>query len=239
MSDCAVFRRAMAAVPALGLTLLICVDAPLEAQNPAGRRSRPSAASVRILDLEAKKAHDAYVQQMLDLANGYLEAGSTEKARDALESVLKVEPESPVAKEKLEEIRESAFESSVVVEVDAGRSWTAAGVVLTRDKPVRFEADGNYKFIVNTNLGPDGFDSDDPTRDLVRGIKCGAVMGMIVPTPQRGKKPRKPEPPFAIGSGNEITPKEGGTLFLKVNVPPGANCIGKIKVKISGNYRRG
>ncbi|WP_145369591.1 tetratricopeptide repeat protein [Maioricimonas rarisocia] len=239
MSDSPVLRRVSAAIPTISLALLICVETPVHAQNSSSRRSRPTASSVRVLDLEAKKAHEAYIQQMLDLATSYEEAGSTERAKAMLEAVLKVEPDSPVAKQKLEAINESAFESSIVVEVDAGRSWTAAGVVLMADKPVRFEADGSYKFIVNANLGPGGFDSDDPTRDLVRGIKCGAVMGMIVPPPRPGKKSTKPPTPFAIGGSNEITPKESGALFLKVNAPPGANCIGKIRVRISGNYRRG
>ena len=59
------------------------------------------------------------------------------------------------------------------------------------------------------------------------GIPTGALMGLIAAKGNTGK-------PFLVGNGLELTPKTDGFLFLNVNVPPGAKCSGKIRVRIPG-----
>jgi hypothetical protein len=62
---------------------------------------------------------------------------------------------------------------------------------------------------------------------MVPGIPCGAVMGIILANGKPGK-------PFVIGDGRDFTPKETGTLFLRVNCPGDNKNTGKLKVSISG-----
>jgi len=72
---------------------------------------------------------------------------------------------------------------------------------------------------------------------MAAGVPGGALMGMIVGKDQAGKS--KPGKPFKIGSGSVFTPKHDGLLFLRVNLPPGHKCKGKISVTMSGYIRAG
>ena len=73
----------------------------------------------------------------------------------------------------------------------------------------------------------------EEARDLVAGVPCGALMGVIIQVGNNGQ-PGKPGRPFAIGEKREVTPKETGLLFLRVNAPAGNKNSGKLKVLISG-----
>ena len=71
---------------------------------------------------------------------------------------------------------------------------------------------------------------------MAAGVPAGALMGIIVPAPKQGQRqPPEPSAPFAIGNELEYTSDVSGTLLLRVNSPPGATCIGKLRVMISGN----
>jgi hypothetical protein len=73
-------------------------------------------------------------------------------------------------------------------------------------------------------------------QDMAAGVPAGALMGMIVPPPRQGQRqPPEPGPPFAIGGQVDFKPQTNGVLLLRVNTPPGAKCIGKLRVEISGN----
>jgi hypothetical protein len=109
---------------------------------------------------------------------------------------------------------------------------------VTKDEPIRFEAEGTYRYIINETVGPDGFTQQDLMRDMAAGVPSGALMGLIVPAPRPGQRePPQPDPPFVIGSAREIEPSSDGTLLLRLNVPQGHKCVGKVKVNISGNIK--
>jgi len=93
---------------------------------------------------------------------------------------------------------------------------------------LRIKAEGTYKFDSGSgNLTAAGFIEKDPGQDLIMGLPCGALVGVIVGEAKSGK-------PFLVGEGLELTPKETGLLMLRVNAPPGNKNSGKIKVSISG-----
>jgi hypothetical protein len=47
----------------------------------------------------------------------------------------------------------------------------------------------------------------------------------------------KPGDPFVVNATLEHTPKQGGNLFLRVNVPATAKCKGDIKLQVSGGVK--
>jgi hypothetical protein len=223
----------------LSLLAMSFVLASLPAAAQGQRR--PAPANTRQLDVQAEKVQTDFLKGLAELANKYEEAGEIDKAKEMLQSILKVKPDVESVKEKLKKFDEAVFkENQAEVEVDSARGWVNTGLIVTRDKPVHLESKGTYKFILNDDLGPNGFASRDTMRDLVSGVPTGGLMGMVVAAPQGGNRNRSEEPrPFFIGERQEVTPKDTGLLWLKLNVPPSSKCIGKVKVTVTGNFSRG
>lgn len=227
-----------AAVRLLLLTALALVIAfPVLAQSRKPRTDAP--ANLKALDDKAQDLERSYLTGLYDLAESYEEAGQLEKAKRALEEILKVKPDAEGVKNRLQELEDAVFEgTSHVVEVDASKGWIATGVFVKKEQPIRLAANGTYRYIVNESIGPEGFRSDDVMRDMAPDVPNGAVMALIVPPPRPGQRqPPKPSGPFTIGDGRDLEPPTDGMLLLRINVPPGSKCIGKIKVMLSGNIQ--
>lgn len=199
----------------------------------AGQTKRPAPGSTKPLDLQAEKIQAEYLQGLSKLASEYEEAGDLEKAAGMLKEILKIKPEVESVKNKLKQFEEAVFDSnSVTLEVDSAKNWVTTGVTVTKDKPIRIEATGTYKFVVNETLGADGFDNNDPLQEMAANLPAGGLIAMVAPT---DRNRRDPPQPVMIGAAKEVTFKESGLLLLKVNAPSTAKCVGKLKVKISGN----
>jgi len=212
--------------------MLVSLSGRLDAQ---GNRPRPNPA-LRSLETQVQDAEKAYLTQLGDLAKGYEESGNIEQAEATLKQILKIAPEDDSVKARLKELEGKVFEENQkVIEVDSTKGWTGTGLKVNKGEPVRLQAEGNYKFIVNTELGPDGFSTQDPLRDMGKGINCGGLMGMIYSEPTQRGRPPKPGDPFFIGREAEIKPDADGILFVRLNVPAGSKCIGKVKLNVSGN----
>ncbi len=204
------------------------------------RRPKPdSPANLMALDSKAQSLEQTYLTGLLEVADGYEEAGQIDKAREALEAILKLKPDSEAVKSRLAKLDEAVFDAnSHLVEVDVTKGWTATGIVVVKGEPIRFEADGTYRYIINETIGADGFTQQDLMRDMAAGVPSGALMGLIIPPPRPGQRePPKPGEPFFIGTAQEISPPEDGALLLRLNVPPGHKCVGKVRVNISGNIK--
>lgn len=220
--------------------LLVLSSLPAEAQS---RRPAPPG-TTRQLDMQAEQVQNEFLKGLAELANKYEEAGDTEKAREMLSSILKIKPDVDSVKRKLKEFDEAVFENNeVTLDVDVSRGWVNSGVAVAKDKPVRFKSEGSYRFIVNETVGPEGFGSQDPTRDMVQGVPAGGLIAMVAPASQpqgrnRNRSQDDREVVF-LGAEKEWTPKDSGILFLKLNVPHGSKCIGKVKTTITGNFTRG
>jgi len=217
----------------LSLSLVAVITAPVVAQR------RPVPGNTKTLDVQADKAQAEYLKSLAELATDYEEAGHVDKARAMLEAILAIKPDVEAIKRKLKEFDEEVFETNtIIVDIDASRPWTSSGLSVTKGKPVRIEAIGTYKFIVNETVGPDGFKDDNATKDLAAGISVGALMGLVAKSPTAARGRKEGPKPFQLGSKIEYKPTDSGVLFLKLNTPPTAKCIGKVKVKISGNISR-
>ena len=234
MQPLAVVCRTRLSIPLAVSILCGAYGAAAEAQ---GRRPRAGApGSVEALDDRSEDLERDYLTGLLQLAGDYEEAGQMDKVRDTLQAILRLKPDTQSVREKLQELDNAVFDAnSIIIEVDAARSWVAI-VAVTRDQPIRLTAEGSYRFIVNDNVGPAGFSTEDRLQDMAAGVPAGALMGIIVPAPRPGQRqPPEPGSPFAIGNELECTSDVNGTLLLRVNSPPGAKCIGKLRVMISGN----
>lgn len=194
----------------------------------------PSAAEIRSLDFKAEKVEQEFLKSLVELASGYEKAGDIERSKAMLNSILKLKPDSDQVKKKLKMYEEAVFDrKSTIVDVDVSRGWINAGVLVQKDQPIRVQSDGSYRFMVNVELGPKGYEQRDATKDLVANLPTGALIGMIAPSTRKKNAPA-PQP-FMMGDAKELKPNITGILFLKVNVPQQAKCTGKLKVKLSGN----
>ncbi len=203
-----------------------------QGQNPPRPRPNPV---LRSLENKAQDAQKAYLSQLGDLATGYEDAGSTALAEETLRKMLRITPDDEAVKTRLKTLENKAFEENQrTVEVDVSRGWVTTGLKVSKGQPIRLQAEGSYRFNVNTDLGPDGFPQQDISRDMGSGVPCGALMGTVFPeSAQRGRP--QPTAPFTIGRGGEIKPDADGMLFVRLNVPPGSKSTGKVKLLVTGN----
>jgi hypothetical protein len=198
---------------------------------------KKSAAATRTLDVTAQKLEAEFLKGVADLASSYEEAGDKEKAKAMLQAILKLRPDAETVKEKLKELEESVFtDQQEMLDLDMSKGWVSTGMVVEKGKKLRLESAGSYKLIVNDSLGPDGYQSDSD-EVFFDGAPMGALIGMVIPpgtvaSHTKGKGPQ----PFMVGEKKELGPQVTGLLVLRVNAPPGAKCVGRLKVRLSGNF---
>lgn len=193
-----------------------------------GGKSRPQA-NTKNLDIKADQLQSSFTRDAEELAAQYAEAGHPERAKAILESALAVNPQSASIQKKLDQVKEGIMNSNDYdFDVNPARGWEASGAVVFENRPLRIKADGTYKFDAGPGaVSAAGFSQKEPSQDMVAGIACGALMGMIVSDGKTGK-------PFLIGESLDFTPRESGSLLLRVNAPVGNKNSGKLKVSISG-----
>lgn len=224
-------------------TFILCVavgvcglwSTAVQAQGNRPRDRDEDVPDVRQLDLQAQQLEQEFLQNLVELATGYEEAGELEKAKATFRTVLTLDPENEQVQAKIEELDNRVFEENQTsVDVDVTEGWVNTGIMVTQDRPVRIEAQGSYRFIINEELGPAGFPTGDPSTQVVDGIPAGTLMGVVFPTnrPQGGEQ--QPQP-FFIGASREYTPTESGILYLRVNLPAGHRCVGKLEAAFAGN----
>lgn len=216
----------------------MCGGWAVAAQAQGNRQRDDDAPDVRQLDLQAQQLEQEFLQNLVELATGYEEAGELEKAKETFRTVLTLDPENEQVQARIEELDNRVFEENqTTVDVDVTEGWVNTGILVTKDRPIRIEAQGSYRFIVNDELGPTGFPTGDPSTQIIDGIPAGTLMGVVFPTsrPQgQGGEVEQPRP-FLIGASREYTPADDGILYLRVNLPAGHRCVGKLVAAFSGN----
>lgn len=214
--------------------------------------SKTKSADSKELDLRAEKTLEAFVADTVKLADEYEKAGKFEEAQEQLRTVGKLKPDLPGLKEKIDKLGEAVFETNDFdVDLDVADSWKRQ-VQVSKGKPVRVEATGNYKLMLSGPVDANGVPTKDLLRDMAAGVRCGALMGVVVPTSDSGtatgaggagagkttgRGNEKAGEPFEIGTNKEFTPKEDGVLHLNVNLPAGHKSSGKLRVHVSGHIK--
>lgn len=193
-------------------------------------RNKPLA-NTKNIDVRADQLQSTFVKDSEDLAAQYMEAGHLDKARAVLSAVVSMNPNLPNIQKKIEQIDETLMNANdIEFEVNPSRGWETTGASVVENRAVRFHVEGSYRFDVGASIGAAGFPDKDPVKDVVSGIPCGALMGVVIVNGKPGK-------PFLIGEGVDYTPKESGILAVRVNAPAGNKNTGKLKVTASGWVR--
>lgn len=202
------------------------------------------AKETRELEGRAEELIKNFVTETLKLAADNEKAGRFEAAQDQLRLVKQVKPDFPGLKEKIDDLSEQLFESNdMEIAYDVKDGWQAQ-VLVSKGKVVRIDG-GNKEYLLQMNVKCDvrGMPANDARTDMVPGIRCGALMGIIVPLPEPGKpvnkndKSTKIGDPFEIGGNKEVVPKEDGILLLNVNLPQGHKSTGKLLLKVAGHIK--
>jgi hypothetical protein len=218
----------------VALTWGLTASALAQGNRPRDRDDE-DAPDVRQLDMQAQQLQQEFLEDLVELATGYEEAGEIEKAKETFRTVLTLDPENAQVQAKIEELDNRVFEENqTAVDVDVTAGWVNSGIRVTKDRPIRIEAQGSYRFSVIEELGPTGFPTGDPTTQMVDGIPAGTLMGVVFPLNRPQGEEQQPQP-FFIGASREYTPTEDGILWLRVNLPSNHRCVGKLEAAFSGN----
>ncbi len=227
---------------ALVLTLLLAISGQtLFAQSSRSKKKSSKSKSknqlskdeIQTMETQTEKLKEDFVSQMATLATDYAKGGEYEKSKAILNQLKRMSPGMPGIRAKIDQLDNallSGNEAEFDLKVTSG--WGVPLALVTKGKRFRIQAVGKYKFVSSATLGPAGFPNSKPPQiGLVADIPCGALMGIVV---EKGKKPGKP---FYVGLGKEISPRNSGFLFLKLNTPPGSKSSGKLKVQLSGGIQ--
>jgi len=229
------------AVGGRGLTVLLVVGlsaGQVVAQSPRSTGRKPSPAEIKRLDSQLNDAYGVFLNQTVDLITSYENLGQFDRAKVIVEALSKLDPENEKMKAKIADLEKQMLEAGVFeVSLVPGDGWQAIGAVSQGDV-VRVQITGEYRFQAVGATNADGITGNSPETDFMRGIPLGAVMGVIAPPATAGgdKKEEKPRP-FVVGANYDKRADKDGVLYLKVNLPVGTKCTGRLEAKITGPRR--
>lgn len=231
-------RRVMLCLAMVSLSSMGLVGPAAATASQPGTRSRPRPANppeLKRLEAKMEEVRETFLRDTNQLIKSFEDAGQYDRAKVLLEALQKLDPQNDVVKTKLTELNDRILDASEFeVSLDLGKSWQPIGTV-ERGKPVRIQVSGDYKLVTSIEAGPDGAPSANPAEDLIPHVPFGAVMGVIAAADAADRQASDKQPrPFTIGSQYEKPADRDGVLFLKVNVPPGAKCTGKLTALVSG-----
>ncbi|MDA1232500.1 MAG: hypothetical protein O2856_17130 [Planctomycetota bacterium] len=180
------------------------------------------------LEIRLSKAEEGLLKEYMDVAKEYLKNGDNEEALTVLKKVQHINPKMDGLKQEMERINEVLMQDNdFKFELDVSKYWGSPICEVTDGKAFRLTAVGDYKMIYSTQIPLTGLPTKDPALDHVSVGPFGALIGVIVTD-------GKPGEPFVVNGSLEYTPKKGGLLYLRVNVPAAAKCSGDIKIQMSG-----
>jgi len=203
-----------------------------QAARPRARA--PSPAEIKRLDVKLEEARTAFLRETAALAASYENLGQLDRALEVLDVLRRLDPGNEQVRAKLDELRQRSLDAKEFeVTLDTADSWEPIGAV-AKGRTLRIRVTGDYKLDASLTTNADGATGTDPQRDLIAALPLGAVMGVIIPPPAPGQGEAKPPRPFLVGSSFEKPADADGMLFLKVNVPPAAKCVGRLNVTVTG-----
>ena len=220
--------------------------------QPGKSKAKPktiSPAELKKLDARMEEVQRSFLKDTDSIIKGYEDAGQFDRAKILLEVLLKLDPKNDQIKKKLEQLDNQILDSSEFdMDLDVSKAWQQVGMV-AKDRLIQISVEGDYKFVASLPTGPDGFSTKDPANDMV-GAPLGSVVAIIIPPGGSaaaggggsgggggGGGNQKQPNAFFIGTEYKQAAQRDGMLLLKVNVPAGSKCTGKLKVKVGGVTR--
>ena len=203
--------------------------------NAKGRQRPANPPELKRLEAKAEEVRESFLRDTTQLIKSFEDVGQYDRAKVLLEALQKLDPQNDVVKTKLTALNDRILDASEFeVNLDLGKSWQPIGTV-EKGRPVRIQVSGDYKLVTSIEAGPDGAPSANPAEDLIPHVPFGAVMGVVADADATNRQSTDKQPrPFTVGSQYEKPADRDGVLFLKVNVPPGAKCTGRLTALVSG-----
>jgi len=220
----------------IAVLLIVSISQAQSAKSKSKITKPLSPGEAKQIDARLQKLQDTFETESKAIIEGYEKSGQYDRAKFLLEVLLKLDPKNEEFKKKIEDLNEQSLKTSEFdMKFDTNSEWTPVGHV-QKDRMTRILASGDYKFMLpSANVSADGFPTKDIMTDLVGSVPTGALMGMVLTDENHDNKPDRKNPDvFAIRARHEFTPRKDGVLYLKINAPPGAKCVGDLKLKISG-----
>ncbi len=218
---------------------MLCVASACAAAfaNQAGAKARQRPANppeLKRLETRMEEVRESFLRDTNQLIKQFEDIGQYDRAKVLLDALAKLDPQNEQVKTRLAEINDQilnadGFEVNLVL----GRAWQPVGRV-ERSRTLRIRVSGEYKIVANLEAGPDGAPSSDPAEDLIPHVSFGAVMGVIADADSAQRSDDRQPRPFTAGGSYEKPAERDDVLFLKVSVPPGAKCTGKLTALVSG-----
>jgi hypothetical protein len=202
--------------------------------NTKARQRLANPPELKRLDAKAEEVRESFLRDTTNLIKSFEDVGQYDRAKVLLEALQKLDPQNDVVKTKLTDLNDRILDASEFeVNLELGKSWQPIGTV-ERGQPLRIQVAGDYKLVTSIEAGPDGAPSANPAEDLIPHVPFGAVMGVVADADATNRSSDKQPRPFTVGSQYEKPADRDGVLFLKVNVPPGAKCTGRLTALVSG-----
>ena len=222
---------------ALAALIMVAADPAAARAQPAAVKNKPKAlkeAELKRLDTKMDEFRESFLRDISSLIKSYEDIGQYERSKVLLEALQKLDPQSEPVKEKLAQVKEQILAASEFeFDIDPARPWQAVGA-LSAGTTLRIRVAGEYKLVTTATVAADGLAGDNPAEDLIPNVPFGAVMAVIGPAGSAERKNDKQPRPFTVGSAYEKPVAADGVLYLKVNLPPGSKCTGRLTARISG-----
>jgi hypothetical protein len=171
--------------------------------------------------------HREFVQRAEKLALEYENDKEWDKAKTVWGEILKVAPQYPAARAKMQMLLEREANADIVrMAVRADDGWQDTGVVTLVGKPLRIRAAGYWTFGLKMRLTAEGIKIPKELREYNLGCLIGVV--------DTGD-PMKWEP-FVVGNDTSLVPTANGRLLLRMyDISPEDN-EGALQVEIRGTF---
>lgn len=205
---------------------------PAFSNAQSSRKRDQDPPSERTLEQRLEKAEESLVSEYKDVANELYKQGNKEKSMQMLQRLRQLNPKLEGLNDHIKTMKEELLQQNPNdVEIDTRKTWEFVGDVLD-GRAFRVGAKGETKLTLSTTVGVDGLPTPDDSPDFLPSAPLGCLIGLIVVDGKPGK-------PFPVKGELEHTPKKSGKFYVKVNVPPGTRCSGKLKLKVTGYIRAG
>jgi hypothetical protein len=223
------FLLMLVAVIFVSSSLLSTVAAqPKQPRNqPRGKQQTPDE-PVLPSDQRLLALHKNFVKDAEKLASEYERDRDWDKAKDVYKEILRLVPKYTAAQNKLEEIsqREASAEKATT-SVDAAKEWQFSGVTVLEGKPIAIRATGDWTFVLQAKISPDGI----PIPEELREFNLGTLIGYI------DTGDRENDKPFAIGNGTSFIAEQTGKLYLRMYDSNPKDNEGSLKIEFSGTFK--
>jgi len=216
----------------LAIVVVFSFVLPLAAQPKRGRDGDKEDKVKIITDPELMELHLDFVKKTEKLGQKYEKEKNWSRAKDCYEQILKLAPQYPPAKAKVEQLlqMEAQAQSQVIV-LAANEKWKDTGIILLEDRPVTIRATGTWTFRLTGEVGPAGLKIPEDLREF----DPGCLVGMIVPP--EVSDPKKDLKPFMIGQEKQFLAPRTGRLFLQMYDNDVRDNEGELTIEIRGTYQ--